>query len=176
MGISIVIANVATAAEHDPQKDAKFNACFRPADMAAVKAAISVCTDLMTDPSLDKLELGRIYAARGNAYDVTHNPTSAIADLNKAIELNSGEADIYYNRGVYYARQNDTMHAKGDFEKTILLDSTYWPAYFNLGEIYLQDTSIGIFSLVSENFLKSTASRSNARNTSKPDLIPPGWA
>ena len=49
-------------------------------------------------------------------------PTQAISDYTKAIELNPKDAEAYYNRGVAYATLGKPEEAKKDLLKVVELD------------------------------------------------------
>ncbi len=52
---------------------------------------------LRLDPRLDQA-----YAARGHIYYLYNDLTSALADLNRAVDLNSEHAVAYYYRGLVF--------------------------------------------------------------------------
>lgn len=64
----------------------------------------------------------------------TGDYTGAIADLSKAISLNSHDAEIYNDRGfLYITILNDKKAAFQDFNKSVESDPFYAEAYFNRG-------------------------------------------
>ena len=64
------------------------------------------------------------YNDRGVAYADLGNPTRAIKDYNKAIQLNP-HALPYNNRGVTYSKLGNYQQAINDFNKAIELDPQY---------------------------------------------------
>ena len=71
------------------------------------------------------------------AYDKDENGDyyGAISDLNKAIELNPDDPDVYNNRGIAKGELKDYYGAISDFNKAIKIDSSYPNAYFGRGVI-----------------------------------------
>ena len=57
----------------------------------------------------------------------------AIADFNKAIEIDPQFAIAYYNRGVAKSNLKDYQGAIADYTKAIQIDPQYVNAYFNRG-------------------------------------------
>jgi tetratricopeptide (TPR) repeat protein len=76
------------------------------------------------------------YYNRGLAYYNQQKYAQAIADYNKAIELDPNDADAYYNRGIAYADQQEYAQAIADYNKAIELDPKYAYAYYNRGIAY----------------------------------------
>ena len=61
---------------------------------------------------------------------------SALADYNKAIELNRNYADAYNNRGNLYYLQQKYDLALADYNKAIDINPNYANAYNNRGNLY----------------------------------------
>jgi tetratricopeptide (TPR) repeat protein len=61
----------------------------------------------------------------------------AIADYNKAIELNPKNEEAYYIRGLAYAGKKDTGRAFDDYNRAIELNPKYVQAYLNRSVINL---------------------------------------
>ena len=77
------------------------------------------------------------YNRRGGAYLSKGNSEDAIADFNKAIELNSKLFHPYYNRGNAYLQKRDFDRAIEDYSTAIELNPELGPAYCNRGEAWL---------------------------------------
>ena len=78
----------------------------------------------------------------------------AIADFNKAIEINLDDADAYNNRGEAYRHKGDYDQAIADFDKAIELNPDLAKAYNNRGFAYAgkgdNDRAIADFDKVIE--------------------------
>ena len=70
---------------------------------------------------------------RGNAKDNMGDHEGAIADHDKAIELNPQDARAYNNRGTAKNNMGDHEGAIADYDKAIAINSQYAEAYSNRG-------------------------------------------
>jgi tetratricopeptide (TPR) repeat protein len=61
----------------------------------------------------------------------------AIKDYSRAIGLDNGLRDAYYNRGVCLQAIDDKVAAKKDFDKTIIIDPKFAKAYYSRATIYV---------------------------------------
>ena len=72
--------------------------------------------------------------------DIGYNPSEllykALADFNKAIELDPNYSSAYNNRGVVYHRQGKYRLAIKDFTKAIELNPNYAVVYENRSQTY----------------------------------------
>jgi len=78
------------------------------------------------------------YNNRGHYYLNQGEYDKALADFNKAIELDAKNAGAYDNRGVLYLRQGDYEKALSDVNKAIELDPQKSGSYDNRGLILSQ--------------------------------------
>jgi len=62
----------------------------------------------------------------------------AIADYNKAIEINPKEINSYINRGTAKMNLNDYTGAIDDFSKAIEINQRFEVSYFNRGNVKLR--------------------------------------
>ena len=76
------------------------------------------------------------YNNRGVAYDDKGEFDRAVADYNKAIDLNPDYVDAYNNRGGAYHDKGEFDRAVADYNKAIDLKSDYAQAYNNRGLAY----------------------------------------
>ncbi|NLW36825.1 MAG: tetratricopeptide repeat protein [Syntrophorhabdus aromaticivorans] len=79
---------------------------------------------------------GMIYTNRGVAHWMMGNFSAAIADINKAIEINPGAALAYLNLGVAYRSLRDYARSIEAFNKAIEYDPKQALAYLNRGVAY----------------------------------------
>lgn len=73
--------------------------------IAAFDRAIALHPDDIADDFID----------RGNAHDEAGNFEQALADYAKALELDPGNGEAYYNRGIAYERHHQMQTAKDQF-------------------------------------------------------------
>lgn len=62
----------------------------------------------------------------------------SIAEFTKAIEIDAGSADAYYNRGLLYKFKGQYDRAISDFSKAVKLEDTYADVYNSRGVAYFQ--------------------------------------
>jgi tetratricopeptide (TPR) repeat protein len=84
------------------------------------------------------------YYNRGTASIRKGDLDEAIADYNKAIELNPNDADAYDNRGKARKGKGDAQGAIADYTKAISLDEKNAPAYNSLAWLLATTPKQGI--------------------------------
>lgn len=87
------------------------------------------------------------YKERGTIYKSLRLPKRAIADFNKALQLNHKYAEAYYYRGKTIGKYEDALK---DFAKAIEYSPYYADVYFSMGHLYCRldkcDKAIEAFS------------------------------
>jgi len=73
---------------------------------------------------------------RGDAYDDIQEYEKAIAEYNKAIEINPNYASAYYNRGCANAEMGQYSEAVADYDRALELRPNHFLAYYNRGLVY----------------------------------------
>ncbi|AFZ11447.1 Tetratricopeptide TPR_1 repeat-containing protein [Crinalium epipsammum PCC 9333] len=92
-----------------------------PGSLAAITKAVQISPN------------AEVYNQRGNIYPLQKQWDLAIADFNKAIEINPINADAYINRGFVYYNLKKWDLALADFNQAIQLNPQYVEAFFNIG-------------------------------------------
>ena len=111
------------------------------------------------------------YVNRGNSKYGNRDFDGAIADYNKAIEIDPRHALAYNNRGLARGVKGDLDGAIADYNKTIEIDPHYSQAYFNRGKARDDkgdhDGAIADYTKVIEidpRYAKAYYNRGNARD------------
>ena len=72
---------------------------------------------------------------RGELLDEDQQPTEALEDFQRAVELDPRNWRAIHNRGVSLAQSGKYKEAMADFDRTIDLQRRFVKAYFNRGEL-----------------------------------------
>jgi tetratricopeptide (TPR) repeat protein len=84
-----------------------------------------------------RMQIIKNLVEQGSKYSVFHDDyDQAIANFNKALELDPNYAPAYYNRGIAFRKKEDYDSAIADFTQAIRLDSNYADAYNGRGIVY----------------------------------------
>lgn len=96
-------------------------------------------TEIASAPQPTEAELNAEgYMERGNRHYAKGETEKAILNYNKALEIDSTIALVYYNRGMAYYDERKLREAFADFSKSIELDPEFARAYFHRGQINQQ--------------------------------------
>ena len=71
----------------------------------------------------------------GDAFEKNGQNEKAMAEYDRALEVNSQSADAYYSRGLLYMKQGDLNKALSDFNKVIAINPDYSQPYYRRGLI-----------------------------------------
>ena len=94
---------------------------------------IAACTRVIESGHWQGANLAPAYSNRGKAKHAKGDLDGAIADFNRALELDPRHASVYYNRGIAKGRMGDLDGAITDFNHAIELDRRFTTAYTNRG-------------------------------------------
>ncbi len=84
------------------------------------------------------------YNNRGILYQRQNKWELALADYNKAIQINPNYVEAYYNRGILYSKQKRRDLALPDYNKVIEVNPDFAQAYKNRGLIYFEQKKLDI--------------------------------
>ncbi len=92
------------------------------------------------------------YFESGNVHFKKGEYDRAIADYNRALDINSRHTDAYYHRGYIYHLKGEYDKALSDYNHAIEINAKYSQVYHNRGNIYLTK---GKYDLVIEDCNKA---------------------
>ena len=100
--------------------------------------SISGCTRIIEAGEEPSENLALAYYNRGRSYSDKGDYDRAIADYDRAIELQPSYVIAYNNRGAAYGSKGDYDRAIADYDKAIQLQPDYAVAYNNRGWVYFK--------------------------------------
>ena len=95
-----------------------------------------------------------IHQSRGFGYYSLGDYARAIADFDRAIEIDPGSASAYYNRGIVYNAMRDYARAIADFDRAIEIDPGRANVYNNRGVAY---EALGDYGRATTDFNRAIA-------------------
>ncbi|NUM79873.1 tetratricopeptide repeat protein [bacterium] len=98
--------------------------------------------------------LSNVYVLRGNKYSTEKKWPEAENDYKAALELNSKNADAFYNLGNVYKEKNDWDNAIAHYKKALELKSNFFEAHVNVGFASLQQGKYSEAIVAYDNALK----------------------
>lgn len=116
-------------------------------DREQADEAISTCEQADRYDSL-----AETHVALANLYLGTGELDQAWSALERALEIEPGNAEAYSVRGQVHADRGEMEAAESDFRKAIELDPGYWRHYNDLGVEYFSD---GRYELAAEQFSRA---------------------
>jgi tetratricopeptide (TPR) repeat protein len=98
---------------------------------------------------------GYLYRDRANCKNNLHNDTGAIKDMDRAIRLDSGNADFYIDRALYLYNVQKLNLALNDYSKALNLYNNSLDARLGRAKIYVQlnkfDQALSDYTKISES-------------------------
>lgn len=156
--ISILVAAAALALSA-PSSLADVKADWRICDQKngeSLETAIKGCTRIIESGEVQGEELSDAYVSRGNHYSDLDIRDKAMADFEKAIQLDPDNAYAYYNRGIEYTDREAHDLAIKDYDRAIALEPQFPQAYNNRGLAFIGK---GEFERAIADFTKSIAQK-----------------
>ena len=80
------------------------------------------CTQIIERADATPIFIAGAYEARGLAYHKKRDYDRAIADFDKAIELNPDKVGFHISKGISYIEKGDKERAVGAFRKALEID------------------------------------------------------
>jgi tetratricopeptide (TPR) repeat protein len=81
-------------------------------------------------------QYARVHALIANVNVLKKDYARAIAEYNRAVELNPGAAGLYHDRGITFATRGEYDQALADLSRALEIDPLYKMAYFYRGNAY----------------------------------------
>lgn len=110
--------------------------CVNSEKAYSPEIAIGACTALIDSGRETAQNRAAAYSNRGVARAAKKDHDRAIADYNKAIEIDPRHPNAYNNRGNAYADKHDYDRAFADYTKQIEIDPRHAHAYRNRGLVH----------------------------------------
>ncbi len=98
---------------------------------AVVKTESSINEDILNEPNNPQL-----YIDRAHVHITSGDFTSAFNDVRRAIEIDSTEANHFYELGALYYKVGRVGEAKFSLERAIRLDAKHTRAMLEMAEVY----------------------------------------
>jgi tetratricopeptide (TPR) repeat protein len=96
-----------------------------------IPRGIEACT--ATIPTVSGDSLASVYSVRGYWYTRQGNLDAALADLNRAVEMDPFNVEHYDFRADVWKAKGDIGQALRDYQKSISIDPEYAAAYYGAG-------------------------------------------
>jgi uncharacterized protein YecT (DUF1311 family) len=99
---------------------------------------IGACTTIIDSGQEMPEDLGIAFGNRGNSYQATRDFRSAVADYDRAIQLNPNDSIMFGNRGIAYGSEGEIERAIADFSEAIRLNPNFAEALAHRGLLRLK--------------------------------------
>ncbi|MBW5436278.1 tetratricopeptide repeat protein [Bradyrhizobium canariense] len=129
--LSFVVAHAATGGEPAAVPQVDIAPCLAAAAADDIDKAATACAAVIDNEKTAKGDLIKALIARGGLYARHDQVDRAIADDSRALELDSGLADIFNARGELWLRKGDKPKAVQDFGAALKIDPNHEQAKAN---------------------------------------------
>jgi tetratricopeptide (TPR) repeat protein len=116
---AVCLATLSISAGAQAQALRDWTECVNEGDAFSLDVIISGCSNLIQSGKEGPAKLAEAYRSRGIAYSKRREYDQAIADYDKAIELDPKNAKAYYQRGYVYDIKGEHDRAMADYNKAM---------------------------------------------------------
>ena len=136
-GLLLALSMAFTNAAETTFGSSEAEQCYREALSPARAIGTRVCTEAIEKGRLSTRDLAASYTNRGVIWARSGEIEKALADHNKALELNPDSIGGLINRANAYSRDQSYHEALLDYDRAIELSgAAFAPALFNRGWVY----------------------------------------
>lgn len=137
MGLALALSVTIAHAAETTFGTSEAEQCYREALSPARATGTRVCTQAIEKGQLTTRDLAASYTNRGVIWARTGEIEKALADHNKALELNPDSIGGLINRANAHSRDQNYHDALLDYDRAIELSgAAFAPALFNRGWVY----------------------------------------
>jgi tetratricopeptide (TPR) repeat protein len=138
---------------------------------------LPACTDLIEKKLVEGRKLAGAYCIRGNDLTEKGELDAALADVNRAIEIDATYACAFINRGRIYRLKSDPDRAIADYDEAIKIDPRMVLAWNNRGDAYIANAAMpisrrGISTAPSPTLIRRSRSRRAMRSPTATAAMP----
>jgi tetratricopeptide (TPR) repeat protein len=116
---AVCLATLSISAGAQAQASRDWTECVNEGDAVSLDVMIGGCNNLIQSGKETPAKLAEAYSSRGIAYAKRREYDQAIADYDKAIELDPKNAKAYYRRGYVYDIKGEHDRAMADYNKAM---------------------------------------------------------
>ena len=116
---AVCLATLSISAGAQAQASRDWTECVNEGDAFSLDVIISGCSNLIQSGKETPAKLAGAYSSRGVAYAKRREYDQAIADYDKAIDLDPKNAKAYYQRGYVYDIKGEHDRAMADYNKAM---------------------------------------------------------
>jgi tetratricopeptide (TPR) repeat protein len=135
LAVGLILAAAASSVSAQIS-DAERRQCTGEGEAVAAETRVANCTRLIDSGRVPESELFHAVNSRGIAWHDAGDFDRAIADFDRAIQLNPEHADAFYNRGVAWSAKGDAERAVADYSAAIALQPSHVRALNNRGDLF----------------------------------------
>lgn len=136
-GVVSISTAFAAIGDHDQR------GCYNRFDNHTPTEQVEVCTRLLAEGDIPDVERGNILASRGQAHYLLNDYEAALADYDRAIELGTEDAYVYYNRAITQEYHDEKGSALADYDRFLEQKPDNFLGHFRRGVLRLNSAQFG---------------------------------